>query len=49
MDIVNALQDLYAAGQRLEHIISTLQGLQQKETTTQPPWRGPMGWLSAIP
>jgi len=43
LDLSKALQDLYAERQRLEQIITTLQGLQQGDTTTSPARRGPMG------
>ena len=35
MDLGKALQDLYAERQKLEHIIATLQELQQGDTTTR--------------
>jgi len=39
MDLGKALQDLYAERQRLEHIITTLQDLQQGDATTPEPRR----------
>jgi hypothetical protein len=41
MDLGKALQDLYAERQRLEHIITALQELQQGDDTT--PRRRPTG------
>jgi hypothetical protein len=37
MDLGKALQTLYAERQRLEHVITALQALQQGDATTPPP------------
>jgi hypothetical protein len=43
MDLDQALQDLYAEGQRVEQVITALQGRQQGDATTPPARRGKMG------
>lgn len=43
MDLGKTLHDLYAARERLEHVISALQGIQQEDAMKPPPWPEPMG------